>query len=113
MDPTGAGSYPEQAVNLSAEDLGSAFYILSPDDGLYHQFTLTATDPSGFGYVWTDYAQVASPPASIYRTIPHARLDAGLYLSDSGEGSVGAQIHKFGSVSGIWSDVAQGQTVPL
>lgn len=108
VDATGAASYPEGAIDLSGESIGSSFYIKSADDGLYHQFVMTVNDPSDPGFTWADYAQSSSLPG-VHITLANARCEDGLYLVDV----EGSQLHKMSVVAGVWTEEAQGYTIPL
>lgn len=99
---------PESTVNVSTEMLGTAFYMYSADDGLYHRFVMTATNEPDTIYIWTDAEQLSTAP-SLYRTVKQARMDDGFYMVDE----KGALIHKMGQDSGTFAELNQGLVVPL
>ena len=116
IDAEPGGLAASNSVNISGGHkgsgvIGTAFYIFCQDDGLYHQFTMEPFDPNDFDnsvFIWTDYSQSATRP-TVYRIVPYARADAGLYLKDAN----GKELHKMSVIGGIFSEETQGVTFPL
>jgi hypothetical protein len=100
-------SAPGNSVNISDRVLGDSYYQRDGDN-YWHQFSMTATDITTPGYVWTDADQSITIPG-VRRRLRNVRADDGLYITDID----GSQIHKMGVTGGLWSELSQGYSIPL
>lgn len=101
-----ASTPPSDAINISNISLGTEFAMRAAD-GSYHGFSMTPSELFD-GFAWTDVNQAVTVP-TFTRTYVDAKADNGIHLMDT----LGSQFHKLTDVGGIWSETAQGYTVPL
>jgi hypothetical protein len=98
---------PTDSVNIADLKCGPTFWMLG-EDNTYHAFRMTATDPPVMGFAWTDFEQTSTRPVPL-RTVRNARVDGGLYITDS----YGEQFHKMTISGALFTEENQGVTIPL
>ena len=101
-----ASTPPSDAIDISNVNLGTEF-AMADTTGAYHGFSMLPSELMD-AFVWTDVDQAVTPPTFIRRYVD-AKATNGIHLMDTS----GSQFHKLTDVGGIWSETAQGYTVPL